>query len=146
MARTEGLEDKCPVCERTVGDHTMRQWDECMGKLTRNEPHQDIPLGARFGLDKDTHFADSVWVKAAVLDTYSGPLRTKIPVLVFEFATSEGSTPEPKFVAKVAYASSPEGLIQLVHLVDQSATRALEVLAEQDPPRRERPTGPGRRV
>lgn len=124
---TEGLEDKCPHCGRTVGDHTMRDWSECMGKLTRNEPHQDVPLGAKFGLDPDTHFADSVWVKAAVLDTASGPLRTKVPVLVFEFATSEGATPEPKSVAKVAYASSPEGLVQLVQLVEQSATRALQV-------------------
>lgn len=128
----QGLDDACPVCQRPAGDHTLRQWAECLHDST-TLPFETIPddsvaaanaaLRQRFGLDEDTVVADNVIVRAATVDFSTGIVDGKLPALVHEFQVS-GTGGPPATVAKIVFMGPPDGMRGYGRLVRDSANAA----------------------
>lgn len=134
----EGLEEPCPACGRTSGDHTLREWSECVGTVTTDLPYEETPADAaavtaaaireRFGLDPDLIVSDHAVVRAATLDGASGLVRVRVPIVLFEFQI--GVPGGPDTVAKVAYlAGSGPGIRTFGKLVRDTANGAANAAA-----------------
>lgn len=108
-AFTGGMDDNCPACERTVGDHTMREFEACTASRSFEIAYGPASkaLNERFGLDADVLVADHLVAKAVVLSGSAGPLGVSLPGLLMDFGSSE--TGEVQTVAKVLFLADAKG-------------------------------------
>lgn len=130
----KGLDDDCPTCGRTSGDHTLREWATCLGEST-TLPFEPIPddaaaaanaaLQKRFGLEDGVIMADNVIVRAAALDFHSGIVEGNLPALIQDFQVSGGPGGSPVDVAKIVFvAPGVDGMRAYGRLVRDSANGA----------------------
>lgn len=95
----EPLDEKCPQCDRPIGDHTIREWPKCLDAAGKNYtmPYQEIP-GGPLMLDGEQIMVGEITVACATIDAPIG----KVPALVFTFAapglTPMSSVPTPTYV------------------------------------------------
>lgn len=140
MSDVSGLDDPCPNCQRPAGDHTLREWRDCMKASETHVPMFEPPAGAagrmlsenlreRFGLEEGTVVADNVLVYASVLDAGSGPLKVQMPVLLHDFGSSGAGRVEN--VAKVVFlGGTPDNMRAYGRLVRDNANRAAKAVEE----------------
>jgi hypothetical protein len=132
-----GLGQQCAVCQRVVGDHTLREWFACMGTVTTDLPYEGLPadlaeaaaasLRERFRLDDDMLVADHVNLTAFTLRD-DGPLQIMLPAVLHEFQIGSPDSP-PHTVAKVAFIGdvrSVRGYGRLVRDTSNGAANAVE--------------------
>lgn len=129
----DGLDQPCGVCDRESGAHTLREWAICLGTVTTDLPFEQVPAdmaqaaGAavrqKFGLDANLIVADSVVVRAAVLDGYTGPVGVKIPVVLHDFQIAVPGHP-PQTVAEIAYVGDDDAMRAYGRLIRDSANGA----------------------
>lgn len=134
-----GRDEACPACGRRVGEHTLDEWDACLGATTLDQEFG--PAGSadavteaireRFGLDGEPLIADHVIVEAAILDgqfnsAIKGPT-VKIPTLIHNFALGVDGSAEP--VARVLYMADVEGMRRYGALVGDAAIGAAKAAA-----------------
>lgn len=83
--RTPGLDDACPRCGRSVGDHTIRGWGECLDASGFNydAPYAEVPDGPirMSTLGDDQIMVGALDVMAGTTDTALG----RLPLLGFRF-------------------------------------------------------------
>lgn len=133
----DGLEAPCPVCTRSSGDHTLREWAVCLGEVTTDLPYEPVPedaaqlaseeLRRRFNLDDDVVLADHVVARAAVLSGGAGSLGIvgiEIPVIIHEFGIGIGHADPPVTVAKVAFIADVTGMRGYGRLIRDTANGA----------------------
>lgn len=129
----DGLDAPCPACGRTSGDHTVREWVDCLGAQTTDLPFEETPpdiaagagehLRRSFGVDRDIIVADHVVVRALTLDGASGPLQVRLPALLHEFQVGVAGQP-PTPVAKVLFTGNGQSIRGYGRLVRDSANGA----------------------
>lgn len=129
-----GLESPCPVCGRTSGDHTLREWSACFGEPTTDLPFEITPPDAAklaaervresFDLDSDLIIADNVLVTAATLGGAAhGGIRVRIGALIHDFQIGVSGAP-PQTVAKVMFLGDPLTMRKYGRLARDSANGA----------------------
>lgn len=128
-----GLDEPCGACGRTSGDHTLREWAECLGTGTTDLPFEQIPddtaalaaaaVRERFQLDPDTIVADHVVVRACVLSGESGPVNVLVPALLHEFQIAVAGA-APVTAAKVAFIADTPTMRKYGRLARDSANAA----------------------
>lgn len=131
----QGLDLDCPVCGRESGEHTLREWSACLGKPTTDLPFERTPpdlaaaaadaVRQQFQLDPDTIVADSVVIRAAVLDGGTAGVGVKLPALLHEFQVGVPGGP-PQTVAKVIFMGGAEAVRRYGELAADSANGAIE--------------------
>lgn len=132
-----GLDDACAVCTRPAGDHTLREWATCLGTTMENLPFAEVPsdmakavnerLRQQFQLDADMLVADSVVVKAIVLDGRAGAMTVRTPGVLHEFSIGvPGQPPVP--VARLLFVGPPEGMRSYGRLVRDNANGACNAM------------------
>jgi hypothetical protein len=129
----DGLDAPCATCDRPMGDHTLREWSECMGTMTTDLPFEQVPddlagnaaaaVREQFGLDPNVIVADHVVVKAATLDGHGGAVRVRLPALLHEFQVGIAGRP-PVEVAKVAFIGGVDSMRAYGRLTRDSANGA----------------------
>jgi len=129
-----GLDQPCPACGRTSGDHTVREWAACLGRQTLVLPYEEVPrdlaaaaaenLRRSFGIDGDVIVADHVVVRAVTLDGATGPVRLRLPALLHEFQVGIAGQ-APTVVAKVLFAGNGQTVRGYGRLVRDSANGAV---------------------
>lgn len=129
-----GLEEPCPVCDRTSGDHTVREWAACLGQQTTNLPFEETPpdiagaaaenLRRSFDIDGDITIADHVVVKALTLDGATGPVRVRLPAVLHEFQVGIAGQP-PSVVAKVLFVGDNHTVRGFGRLIRDTANGAV---------------------
>jgi hypothetical protein len=129
-----GLDEPCPVCDRPAGDHTLREWQSCLGEQTTDLPYEEIPQDAaaiasenmrqRFGLESDIVVADHVVVKSLTIDGSSGSLRLVFPAVLHEFQVGVPGRP-PATAAKVLFAGDAQAVRGYGRLIRDSANGAV---------------------
>lgn len=133
-----GLEEPCPVCGRTSGDHTLREWAVCVGRPTLDLPYEDVApdlaeaaaenLRRSFGIDGDVLIADHVVARALTLDGRSGPVRVTFPAVLNEFQVGvAGKSPVP--IAKVLFVGSGESVRGYGRLLRDTSNGAVNAAA-----------------
>lgn len=115
--QVEGLDEACDRCGRVRGDHTLREWVECVGHPTVDLPYEEVPpetarmaeeLRGRMGLDDDVIVADHAVVQAMTLGGVGeGGLRVVVPTLMHDFQMGRPGQP-PTTLVKVAFIAGPE--------------------------------------
>lgn len=133
-APVSGLDRPCSVCGRTSGDHTLREWAECMGTTTTDLPYEQTArdladlagenLRRSFGIGGDVVVADHVVVKALTLDGANGPLRVRLPAVLHEFQVGTPGHP-PSAVAKILFTGTADSIRGYGRLVRDSANGAV---------------------
>ncbi len=127
----EGLDSRCPACDRISGDHTLREWAECMGESSElpfepiaedSAEAANAALRKRFNLDESQVVADNVVIRAATLDFSAGEVGGKMPALICDFQTSFNGMLLP--AANVVFIAPPEGMRGYGRLVRDSANAA----------------------
>lgn len=141
MSEFEGLDAPCPTCQRESGDHTLREWAECLKAAGQYIPAFDPPAGAggkilsenlreRFGLEEGTIVADNAVVYASLLDIGSGPVKAKMPAILHDFGSSGAGKVET--VAKVVFVGgNPDNTRAYGRLVRDMANRAANAVEKQ---------------
>jgi hypothetical protein len=129
-----GLDEPCATCGRPAGDHTLREWNVCMGTLTTDLPFQETPpdmaaaaseaVRAQFNLDEDLVIADNVVVKAVTLAGDSGVLGLRFPGLLHEFQIGLPGRP-PGTLARVLFVGDVAAMRGYGRLVRDSANGAV---------------------
>lgn len=147
-----GLDDLCPACHRILGDHTMREWSACLGVDSVNLPYKEIPedmaevvaarIREQFRLADGWLIADTVTVKAVVLDGEAGGVNVRTSALLHEFSIGAPDRP-PLPVATLLFVGSPEGVKRYGVLVRDSANGAANAAGRGGP--QGRGTGGGKR-
>jgi hypothetical protein len=130
------LEEPCPTCGRTSGDHTLREWSVCIGETTTDVPFATMDpddavteaageaIRRSFNLPDDYVIADHVVAKALTLDGATGPVKIRLPALLHEFQVGRAGAP-PVGVAKVLYAGgSVDVMRQYGRLIRDTANGA----------------------
>lgn len=127
-----GLDQDCGVCGRVSGDHTLREWSECLGTTTTDLPYEPVPedaarvareqMGLNFGIPDDWLIADNVVAKALVLNGRSGHVDVKVPVLLHEFGVAAAGGMVP--VATLAFIGGPDTMRKYGRLVRDNANGA----------------------
>ncbi|HXS32221.1 MAG TPA: hypothetical protein VN758_00435 [Solirubrobacterales bacterium] len=130
----EGLNDPCAACGRRSGDHTLDEWAKCMGTPSVDLPFEPIPddaarlaserLRKQFNLDDDVILADSVVVRAALVDAASGQVGIKLPALIHDFQVGVAGA-APATVARVLYLGDVESMRKYGKLIRDSANGAV---------------------
>lgn len=124
------LDAPCPICGRKTGDHTMREWSECIGGMSHDLPYEPLAadLDARFreqfGIPEDTVIADNVVVRAATIDGATGNIAVVMPVVFTDFQIAQPGKP-PATVAKVAFIGNDASVRGYGRLVKDSANGAV---------------------
>lgn len=112
-----GLDDKCSVCGRRVGDHTMDEYGACFADPSALDlPYEDVPAGPiPLTINgAEVAWADHLHCRAAVVkgESHGFGLWTVLPTVIFTFEI--GNTKGlPRPVTEVAFVGSPEGLRKL---------------------------------
>ncbi len=123
------LDMPCVVCERPLGDHTMREWRTC-DPATSDLPFEALPddarmvnaaIGAQLGFEHGTIVADHVVAKAANIDVHG----IRVPLIIHEFASGSPVGP-PVPLVTVAYIAAPgtDGLGKYAALIGEAAHHA----------------------
>jgi hypothetical protein len=132
-----GLDARCPACNRMTGDHTLREWADCVETQRTDMPFEEIApdlaglasenLRRSFDLDGDILVADHVVIRAVTLDGAHGPIRVRMPGLLHEFQIGViGQVPTP--VAKVLFLGDPQSMRGYGRLVRDSANGAINAI------------------
>jgi hypothetical protein len=132
-----GLDRPCPHCARPTGDHTLREWSECIGAPSEHLPYEDTPaatramadeLRDRFGIDDDVLVADHIVAKAIVLDGQAGVLSVQLPGVLHEFAIGQVGA-APLTTVKVLFIGPPDVVRSYGRLVRDTANGAVNAAA-----------------
>lgn len=128
-----GLDEDCSVCGRVSGDHTLREWADCLGTTTIDLPYEPVPedaarvareqLGLQFGLPDDWLVADNVVAKAMFLEGDSGAVQVRVPVVVHEFSVAT-PTGLVAVCPPVAFTSPPDTIRKFGRLIRDTANGA----------------------
>ncbi len=136
MSALRGLDEPCATCERPAGDHTLREWNACMGTLTTDLPYEATPpdmarsaaaaVRAQFNLDEDLVIADHVVVKAVTLagDGRGHSIGVRLPALLHEFQIGLPGQP-PTTLARVLFVGGADSVRGYGRLVRDSANGAV---------------------
>lgn len=140
MSPVRGLDEPCGTCGRVSGDHTLREWAQCLGTVTTDLPFEETPpdlataaaaaVRRQFDLDEDLIIADHVVVKAITLAGDSGTVQIAIPGLLHEFQIGLPGRP-PATVAKIAFLGDEHAIRGYGRLVRDSANGAANAAARQ---------------
>ncbi len=133
MSPIRGLNEACGACGRPAGDHTLREWNACIGTVTTDLPFEvaaddtaalaAASIRERFQLDPDLIVADHVVMRAVTLAGNSGPVRVCFPGLLHEFQIGVGGQALVT-VAKVAFLGDVASMRGYGRLVRDSANGA----------------------
>ena len=130
MKFDRGLDEPCDNHDgKLYGDHTLREFQDCVSAGDYTVPYEDTPddlqalLHARFGGLEGYTIADTFTSRSAVLDAGAGPLRMKVPALLLEFCTGHPSA-GPTIVAQVAFLAPPEIMRTMGKVIRDSANGA----------------------
>lgn len=136
MSVLRNLDQPCATCGRPAGDHTLREWGECLGTLTTDLPFEDTPpdiaraaaasVRERFQLDPDLIVADHVVVRAITLEGRTGAVGLKLPAVLHEFQIGVAGQ-SPVVVAKAAFIGDVTSVRSYGRLVRDSANGAANV-------------------
>jgi hypothetical protein len=136
MSTLRGLDEACSTCDRPVGDHTLREWNVCMGTLTTDLPFEKTPpdmaraaseaVRAQFNLDDDLVIADHVVVKAVTLagEVRGAAINVRLPALLHEFQIGLPGQP-PGTLARVLFVGPADSVRGYGRLVRDSANGAV---------------------
>lgn len=84
---TDNSDKPCERCDRVIGDHTVREWRQCLSDLYEYEmPFEDIAGGKPVDQEMEMILAGNITVRSAV---HRSPVGV-FPVLVFDFGTAKG--------------------------------------------------------
>ncbi len=133
MSPLRGLDEPCGACGRPAGDHTLREWSDCIGTVTTDLPYEATPtdlasaaaaaVRERFQLDPDLIVADHIVARAVTFDGNVGPVKIKFPGLLHEFQIGIAGQP-PVTVAKVAFIGDIASLRGYGRLIRDTANGA----------------------
>jgi hypothetical protein len=131
------LDDPCPVCQRTSGDHTLREWSTCLGAVTTDLPFEQTPadvgelaaanLRATLGIDDDVIVADHVVVKALTIGAQSGTVGVRLPAVLIEYAVGIiGAPPAP--AGRAMYVGNVDAVRKFGRLVRDTSNAAANAI------------------
>lgn len=137
----DGLDEPCGTCQRPAGDHTLREWNTCLGTVTTDLPYQATPpdlatvasaaIRRQFALDDDIMIADHAIVRALTLAGHSGAVSIRLPALLTEFQIGVPGQP-PHTIAKILFAGSADGVKGYGRLVRDSANGAYNAATREN--------------
>ena len=120
-------------CGRIAGDHTMREWAECLGTPATDLPYEPVPDGpVNIPLESPGRvMADNVVARSAVIDASTGPVEVRVPVLLLTFGQNAPGEP-PRIVAEVALvAGDSDGMRRFGKLFRDTANGAANAVGRQ---------------
>jgi hypothetical protein len=124
-----GLDGPCANCGRVSGDHTLWEWEACLGSASVDLPYEPVPgdiadlVRQRFHLAPNTLIADHVVVKAATLEGGPWPVAIHTPALIHEYGIGRPNM-APLPVATVTFLSTSNGMRAYGRLVRDGANGA----------------------
>jgi hypothetical protein len=117
-------------CGRISGDHSLREWANCLAATANDLPYEEVPDGpVDVALDGPGRvMADNVVARSAVLDASTGAVKVLVPVLLLTFGQNAPGEP-PLTVAEVALvAGSADGMRRFGKLFRDTANGAANAI------------------
>lgn len=128
MSVLRNLEELCPRDGIEIGEHTVREWDQCTSSMHVDLPYEDVPGGpmltASYG-DNDSAIlvADTVTARALLGAADTGRIAARVPILLLDFQVGwVGHAPVP--VVQVAFMAPPDVMRKAGKLLRDTADGA----------------------
>lgn len=132
-----GLDDVCAVCQRPVGDHTLREYRACSGNV-EHLPYEDQPhdsaaaagaamLRKRLELNDSVIVADHVVARALTFATGGPTLAPVLGGIMLELALGTPGRP-PTTVGEALYIGDADVLRKFGRLIRDTANGAANAI------------------
>lgn len=126
-----GRDEPCPACSRRLGDHTVDEWDDCLGVPSVDlgfEPTTE-PTAVKWTLgDRDVVVCDHVIARALVATDPGSKII--VPLLHLEFLIGKPGAP-PAPLGEVAIVGETDGLRKIGKLLRDTANGAANAAERQ---------------